>query len=346
MKDPIDKYVATLRHELAGVPSSEDVLSEMEDHLRETSDALLATGCPPQLANREAVQRFGRPGLVARSVRAAHRRPSDRDPAPARRWVFTLTESLLVLASLSALAAIYLHWLPCGGDAITAGRIANACLSRMDTAWAFPFAPEAGERGLVTDILRLTALLSLALGWSALTFGQPWRPLVRLTVALPIVPLLAMAADTAWLMIHPAAEPHWWAYAAASAMDLTAAAAFFALLMLAAPLDVRVGLGPRSSSHAASISYGSFRWRAALLLVGVSATSYLRTTPESIVLFFSDLNWDTPPGTGYLTAGSIAVCAIGSLFAGRFARRPQAFEESTAPANPDVSGWAISGGAR
>lgn len=141
MSDPIADYVATLRRELTGVPHCDDLVSEMEDHLRETADALAATGCPAHLAGREAVQRFGRPGLVARSIRTTHLHPSDRDPAPARRWVFTLTECLLILASLAAVGAIYLHWLPCGGDAITPDRITDACLSRMDGAWAFPFAP-------------------------------------------------------------------------------------------------------------------------------------------------------------------------------------------------------------
>lgn len=347
MTDPIDSYVASLRRELRGVPDAGDIVSELEDHLREAADALVLGGSPSHLAAREAVQRFGRPGLVARSIRAARLQPSHRDPAPVRRWVFGLTECLLILAALSATAALYLHWLPCGGDAITPTRIQDACLTRMDTSWAFPFAPEAGERGLVTDAFRLAALLLLTLGWSALTFGQPWRPLVRLVVALPILPLLTMAADTAWLMADPAAEPHWWTEAAATAMDLFALAAFGAGVILAAPLHERTDRHGQPVPIRAAISYGSFRWRVALLLCAVSATSRLRAYFEYFTFAgFSDLNWDTPPGTGYLIAGSIAVCALSSLLLGLFARRPQPLDESVEPSRPEAPALVIPEGAR
>lgn len=332
MTDPIDSYVASLRRELRGVPDAGDIVSELEDHLREAAEALTATGCAPQVAARESVQRFGRPALVARSVRAAHHHPSDRDPTPARRWVFGVTEGLLILAAVAATAAIYLHWSPCGGDAITPDEIQSACLARMDAAWAFPFAPEAAERSLATDGLRLGALLLLTLAWSLVSLCQPWRPLVRLVVALPVLPLLVMAADTAWLITHPAAESHRWARDAPVVMDLCAVAAFVAIVMLAAPLHHHGDRPGHPLPAKASISYGSFRWRAALLLLGVSAASQLRSYLEFFaVVGFSDLNWDTPPGTGYFTAASIAACAIGSLLAGRFARRPQPLGDDAEP---------------
>lgn len=330
MSDQIGDYLASLRDELSGVPDAGDIIGEMEDHLREAADVLASTGSHPQLAAREAVQRFGRPGQVARSVRAAQLQPSDRDPAPVRPWVFGVTECLLILAALSATATIYVHWLPCGGDAITPTRIQEACLTRMDTSWAFPLTPEAGERSLAADGFRLAGLLLLALGWSAFSLCHPWRPLVRWVVALPVLPLLAMAADTAWLMTAPTAESHWWPENAPAALDLATVAGAAAIILLAAPLEEHVR-GDRSATSTA-VSYGSFRWRSLLLLLAVSAPSFLHAHAEYFIMIgFSDLSWDTAPGTGYLTAGSIAVCAIGSLLAGRFARRPQTFDERNEP---------------
>lgn len=346
MSDPIDDYLASLRHELRGVPDADDIVSEMEDHLREAADVAASTGSPTQLAARVAVQRFGRPGQVARSVGAAQLQPSDRDPAPVRPWVFGLTEGLLILAALSAATAIHLHWLPCGGDATAPMRIHDACLARMDTGWAFPFAPEASERSPATDGFRLAGLLLLALAWSVFSLCHPWRRRVRWVIALPALPLLAMAADTAWLMTAPAAESQWWAENAPAALDLFTLASIATIVLAAAPLGERVAAADRAAGPP-PISYGSFRWRGVLLLMAVSAPSFLRAAVEYFTMAgFSEPNWDTPPGTGYLTAISIAAFAIGSLLTGRFARPPEVFGEDTDRSHPEAATPAISGCAR
>ena len=310
--DPIDDYHAAMRSELSGIPNADDTLAELEDHLREAADALVAQGQPPASAAREAVGRFGPAALIGRRIRAEHGRPRSDDPAPGRGWPFTVAEILLILAALSAGAAIYVHWLPCGGDALP--RV--GCGARMDTNTAFPFAPEAGERSLLADGFRLTGLLLMALAWLSFAIGQPWRPLRRSIIALPIVPLVTMAADTAWLIANPAAEPHWWADTLILCVVDGLAVFTFVAINDAPPYGPCHRL-ERALHTPAPMTYGVFRWRVILLLVAVSAPGFSRISLEfSIMTSISDLNWDTPPGTGYLTATFLGVPALASAVLG------------------------------
>lgn len=346
MTDPIDDYCRALRHELGTMPEAGDVVAEIEDHLRETTTMLVVAGTPDAEAARQAVDRCGRPGLVARSVRAIHQHPLDRDPAPVGRWVFGLAECLLLLAAIAAGAATQLHWQPCAGDAITPELIQDACLTQMDTSPAFPFIPEVAERSPAADGLRLAGLALMALAWTVVSILLPWRPRVRWAIALPVLPPLAMAADTLWLIADPTAQPQPWAEAASSMTELLAIPAFVVIVFLAAPLDHadRTGAGRRPP---ASTSYGTFRWRAALLLLGVAATSQLRAVLEyAMIGSISGLNWDTPPGMGYLAAGCIALSAIASLLIGRFAPPPVALDGPAGTSRPERTALTVPGSAR
>ena len=321
MSDPIDDYRAAMRAELPRMQGAGNVLAELEDHLREAAEQRVRSGVAPQDAAQQAVDRFGSVELIGRRLRAQHGPPLLDDPAPVRGWPFTVAEILLLLAALSVGAATYAHWLPCGGDAITASSISNACLTRMDAAWAFPFAPEAGKRDLVADGFRLTALLLLAAAWTLFSFAQPWRPRIRLCAALPAVALVIMAFDTAWLMRDPAAEPHWWAETAGYAVDGLALVAFAAVTL--ALLRTPSGKDGRGAPPS-TMTYWTFRRRTILLLLGVTTAGFLRVFLEfSIMIGISKLNWDSPPGSGYLAAGFIAAMALGSLLLGRFAARPR-----------------------
>ena len=44
MNDPIDEYSAAVRSELAGVPGTDDLVAELEDHLRAAADKLMDGG--------------------------------------------------------------------------------------------------------------------------------------------------------------------------------------------------------------------------------------------------------------------------------------------------------------
>lgn len=332
MSDAIDEYRAAMRTELAGIPGAADLLAELEDHLREAADTLVEHGRPPDVAAQESVDRFGSAALIGRRIRVEHGRPRAQDPAPGRHWPFVVAEVLLILAAVSAGAAIYVHWLPCGGDAIGDEWISDACVTRMDAAWAFPFAPEAGERSLFADGFRLTGLLLMALAWLMFTVGQPWRPLNRLVIALPIAPLLAMAADTAWLMADPSAEPQWWVQTLIPWV-VDGLAIFAMIAVIDAPPYGRPGRVERAGHPAASMTYDVFGWRVALLLLAVSAPGFSRLALDfSIMTSISELNWDTPPGTGYITAAFAGVAALASTILGLRARaRSRRIAESPRP---------------
>ena len=63
----IADYVAALAHELRRRSDREEILAETEDHLWLATDQLAASGLDPYAAERAAVERFGRPELLART---------------------------------------------------------------------------------------------------------------------------------------------------------------------------------------------------------------------------------------------------------------------------------------
>ena len=344
MSDPIEDYCRALRRELGGATDLNDVMDEVEDHLRETAGLLITAGSAPDDASREATRRFGSAESVSSGLRSQHGFPRGSDPAPASRPAFALTAGLLVLAAAAAAAAIYVHWLPCAGEAIATEVIRDACLTRMDTAWAFPFAPEAGERSLAADGFRLAGLLLLALAGVTLGLGQPWQRRVRWAILAPTLPILAMATDTIWLIADPWAEPNWWTTPAMLVLDVLVGVALLAIVGQPASLDESSGT-PKYTAHAhAATSYAACQWRAALLMLGVSAPSLLHMGMEYAVMrSISDLNWDTPPHTGYIAAGSIAACAIGSLLVGRFAKPPATLDEQAGEPCPGPAALSVPG---
>lgn len=334
MNDPIDEYRTALRSELAGIPGSDDLVAELEDHLRAATEASVGGGQASDTAAREAIDRFGSAALIGRRIRAEHGRPRAHDPAPGRRWPFTVAEILLLLAAIAAWTAIYVHWLPCGGDANTPDYISHACQTRMDASWAFPFAPEVGERSLLADGSRFAGLILIALAWGVFTIGQPWRARARLVIALPIVPILAAAMHTAWLIVSPAAEPQWWTETLVfwMAVDGLAVAAFGAIIN--APPYESLRDTDRVTLKPVTVTYGTYCWRIALLLVAVSGPGFTRIVVDfSIMTSISNLNWDTPPGTGYITAAFIGVPALTSAFLG-FAARIRSRPTAELPKRP------------
>ncbi len=68
--DLIDGYLMELRRALRWRADLDDVCAEVEDHLRENAERLVATGVAPAEAQRRTLECFGDLGMVARSFAA------------------------------------------------------------------------------------------------------------------------------------------------------------------------------------------------------------------------------------------------------------------------------------
>jgi hypothetical protein len=61
----IDGYLDTMRSEIRWRRDLDDLVFEMEDHLYSTVERLLATGIEPKAAQRDTLERFGEPKVLA-----------------------------------------------------------------------------------------------------------------------------------------------------------------------------------------------------------------------------------------------------------------------------------------
>ena len=61
----IDGYLDTMRTEIRWRRDLDDLVSEMEDHLYSTVESLLATGVETKAAQRDTLDRFGEPKVLA-----------------------------------------------------------------------------------------------------------------------------------------------------------------------------------------------------------------------------------------------------------------------------------------
>lgn len=68
--DLIDRYLSELRRTMSSRRDVDDVLAEVEDHLREAAERLSSDGWPPSDAQRCIVERFGESAMVARAFAA------------------------------------------------------------------------------------------------------------------------------------------------------------------------------------------------------------------------------------------------------------------------------------
>lgn len=80
MSDPIEDYLASLRRELGTIPEADDVVAEINDHLREACSSPTCPDAEPARLAERAIERFGEAATVAREVRMERGRLRGTDP--------------------------------------------------------------------------------------------------------------------------------------------------------------------------------------------------------------------------------------------------------------------------
>jgi hypothetical protein len=218
------------------------------------------------------------------------------------RWPWLLTAALMLTSAVAAAWSTYLYWLPCRGSMLDGTLIKPIRddggtyeeFERLDPAVkARMFACEARMDGDVaglapwTDELRIVAMVLLAVAWLALVLGLRWQ--LR-TKAVAILPGLATFAGalTAAGSDRENLPPMWLLLS----IEVTAAVALVAI------------------SAWQPETRGRHIRRLAVVLWGTTAFGAIHMIAEYVAMIIvSERDWDTPPGTGYLTAAVITISA-------------------------------------
>jgi hypothetical protein len=208
-----------------------------------------------------------------------------------QRWPWLLTSVLLLAAAALAAWSTYLDWLPCRGSMLRGSIIQNyaynydggefsaACLRRMD-----------GEPGPWRSV-KVAAMALAGVAWLALVLGLRWRLRTKAVAALPGLVTLAVAGAGA--------------IGAGRGLDDSP------LVRLIVTIELLAVVAVVAISAWQPEVRGRGVLRLAVVLWGTTAFGVVHVIVEYMIMInFSDANWDTPPGTGYLTVAVITLSAI------------------------------------
>ena len=197
---------------------------------------------------------------------------------------------LMLAAAAFAAWSTYLHWLPCRGSMLRGsiihgydydydgGEFSDLCLRRMD-----------GDQGPWESELQVVAMVLLGVAWLTLILGLRWQLRTKALAALPGLATLALAGAVA--------------IGDAALMDGEVPL----ILAVGIELSAVVALVDLMTESDAA----GRRFRLLVVLWGTTAFGFIHFATEYVTMTnFSDANWDTPPGTGYLTVATITVSAI------------------------------------
>ncbi len=277
------------------------------------------------------------PTLVSIALGFAKRRSRDEQPSPAvltapRAGGFLLTELLLIAASGVVVWVTYLGWVPCAGSMLEGTQFdptphewdfSMACHEAMDHGDGFPISSWlASPLQQTVNGLNAVALLLLGVAWLVLVRNWGLQGRLRILLAsLPGLVNLWLAVIATVAFIWPPAETP----AAVGITILLMDVAGFVgaiVLLTASPTPLSAGSGIRVILVALAVTASS---------LGHLLTDYM------VMIGFSEANWDSPPGTGYVTAFSIALFALLSMIVGLIARlwtnlRPSQLLQQPVPA--------------
>ncbi|HMQ39306.1 MAG TPA: hypothetical protein PKA07_17230 [Micropruina sp.] len=345
MIDPIDDYCATIRADLAGLPGADDVVAELEDHLREATERLSGEDADQTAATELAIERLGEPELVARGIRTEHGWPRGSDPVAVRRLPFTMSEILLILAAVAYSLATFLFDSACGGDFDKLGEdTRQACLDRWEAVELLPSLPALpfGLDGLsTTPAIHGALLVSLILMATAtLTFAmaQPWPGGTRRWALIAGGCTVAAGLAVATHPLDPGAGFSWWGAGAAIAIDAAALSAI--ALVWSGPLDVgRTPARPAQSPGDLVTSCTRYRIRASLILLaaagaGAHVLQQVLLGPLAAIMIEasrSQLQWWLPaPWRNQIQPLLLLTLPIASMILGRRSRARTPADVTTA----------------
>lgn len=210
-----------------------------------------------------------------------------------QRSEFVLPQLLLILAGLALAASTWLYWQPCAGsmligtpfDPFPTGTISQACTTQMDAGPGFPLVEQGATVSSAAGFVRTMALILLALAGVALATRVPGLGILG---TFPAILTLALAGRT----LFPLGDPYDGVFELLMGpIELMAIVAYCAL--------VATRSEPRP---------GYFATVAVLLLATTSAGFGHLAADYAVMIGISQANWDTPPGTGYLTATTLIGC--------------------------------------
>lgn len=333
MTDPIDGYLASLRRELGAIPDADDVIAEINDHLREACSPPTGADADPAKVVEEAIERFGGPAEVAQAVRMERGRLRGSDPIPIHAWIFTIAEVMLILAAVIYGLASWIYHEPCRARFEELGVAGRVCRDRREAAELAPFpALPVGFDGLTPNPATqcfLVAVLLMAGTLALFIPRQPWFSSMRRTAsALGALTLVTGAAVVVQLG-DPDTRLPWWGLVAAFGVDLACVCAVGQVWIDPPDLGgtVRsVGRTPRP------ITFTRYRRRASLILVSAAGAGGIHLTQLPLLgplAAITDavrnglgLEWSLPLWVLYQAhTVMIAAPAVLSLLLGRSGRR-------------------------
>jgi hypothetical protein len=208
-----------------------------------------------------------------------------------QRLPWLLAAGLMLASAVAAGWSTYRYWLPCRGSMLSGSIInryydyvgpgfSDACLRRMD-----------GDQGPWESGLYVLATALAGLAWLTLVYGLRRRPgtTAAVVAALPGLATLVLAGAMSIAEVAAAGA----LMLLSLTIELAAAVAFLAIPVWHPDLDLRRLL------------------RLVVVLWGTTAFGGIHTIAEFIVMVnFTEADWDTPPGTGYLSVATLTISAI------------------------------------
>ena len=162
----------------------------------------------------------------------------------------------------------------------------DACLRRMDG--------DISEQAPWTSELHVVAIVLLGVAWLTLVVGLRWQLRTRAVAALPGLATLAVALAGAVAIGDAGRDQD---------------DSLLMMLMFSIELAAVVALVAISAWQPET--HDGHIHRLAVVVWGTTAFVAIHTIAEYVaMIIFSDRDWDTPPGTGYLTVAVIKICAI------------------------------------